>query len=69
MILILKNIFEGFTGFSSPDVHSDEYSDSDDDEDKLFKNPVNEAPTKSSPEFRKYGVRDFRFLKVLGKGR
>jgi len=57
-----------FTGFSSPDVHSDEYSDSDDDEDKLFKNPVNEAPTKSSPEFRKYGVRDFRFLKVLGKG-
>lgn len=58
-----------FTGFSSPDVHSDEYSDSDEDEDgKLFKNPVNEAPTKTCPEFRKYGVRDFRFLKVLGKG-
>merc|ERR1712106_130389 len=57
-----------FTGFSSPDVHSDEYSDSEEDDSKLFKNPVNEAPTKTSPEFRKYGVKDFRFLKVLGKG-
>lgn len=60
-----------FTGFSkspSPDVNSDEYSDSDEDDRKVYKNPVNEAPTKTCPEFRKYGVKDFRFLKVLGKG-
>lgn len=60
-----------FTGFSkspSPDGNSDEYSDSDEDDRKVYKNPVNEAPTKTCPEFRKYGVKDFRFLKVLGKG-
>ena len=28
----------------------------------------NEPPVKSRPTFRKYGVDDFRFLKVLGKG-
>jgi len=63
-----------FTGFSkspSPegtDGNSDEYSDSDEEDNKVYKNPVNQAPTKTRPDFRKYGVKDFRFLKVLGKG-
>ena len=64
----------GFPDFSkspSPLASSDSecYSDSDEEEDKLYKNPTNQAPTKSRPEFRKFGPRDFRFLKVLGKGR
>ena len=28
----------------------------------------NEPPVKARPTFRKYGINDFRFLKVLGKG-
>jgi len=60
--------FSGFSKSPSPEAHSDDYSDSDEEERKIYKNPVNEAPTKTCPEFRKYGVRDFRFLKVLGKG-
>ena len=28
----------------------------------------NEPPVKARPTFRKYGVNDFKFLKVLGKG-
>ena len=63
----------GFTAFSqtpSP-AHTDDSDDSSDsgDEEKIKKNPLNQAPTKSRPEFKKYLVRDFRFLKVLGKGR
>ena len=68
---IFTDFTSGFTGFSkspSPDGNSDEYSDSDEDDRKVYKNPVNEAPTKTCPEFRKYGVKDFRFLKVRGKG-
>jgi len=60
-----------FTGLSkspSPDLNNG-YSDSeDDDKEEIFKNPKNEAPTKYRPAFKKYGVKDFRFLKVLGKG-
>ena len=49
---------------------SDQYSDSDnEDNQKVFKNPINQAPTKTRPDFKKYAVKDFRFLKVLGKGR
>ena len=35
----------------------------------MFKNPRNEAPTKYRPSFKKYGAKDFKFLRVLGKGR
>ena len=62
----------GFNGFSkspSPELR-DDYSDSDDDEkEEMFKNPRNEAPTKYRPSFKKYGAKDFKFLRVLGKGR
>ena len=72
-----SNCFLGFATFSespspSPansDDDSDQYSDSDDDKKKIFKNPTNQAPTKTRPEFKKYSVKDFRFLRVLGKGR
>ena len=69
--------FAGFATFSespspSPahsDDDSDQYSDSDEANKRVFKNPTNQAPTKTRPEFKKYAVKDFRFLKVLGKGR
>jgi len=60
-----------FTSYSkspSPELR-DCYSDSDDDEkEEIFKNPRNEAPTKYRPSFKKYGAKDFKFLRVLGKG-
>ena len=70
-------IVAGFATFSespspSPthsDDDSDQYSDSDEENKRLLKNPTNQAPTKTRPEFKKYAVKDFRFLKVLGKGR
>ena len=43
---IFTDFTSGFTGFSkspSPDGNSDEYSDSDEDDRKVYKNPVNEA--------------------------
>ena len=72
-IINWNNYISGFTAFSetpSP-TQSDDSDDSDDsgDDEKIHKNPINQAPTKSRPEFKKYLVRDFRFLKVLGKGR
>ena len=70
-------VVAGFATFSespspSPansDDDSDQYSDSDEENKRLLKNPSNQAPTKTRPEFKKYAVKDFRFLKVLGKGR
>ena len=70
-------VVAGFATFSespspSPthsDDDSDQYSDSDEENKRLLKNPTNQAPTKTRPEFKKYAVKDFRFLKVLGKGR
>jgi len=60
-----------FTDYSkspSPELR-DSYSDSDEEEkDEIFKNPRNEAPTKYRPSFKKYGPKDFKFLRVLGKG-
>lgn len=60
-----------FTDYSkspSPELR-DSSSDSDEDEkDEIFKNPRNEAPTKYRPSFKKYGPKDFKFLRVLGKG-
>ena len=45
-----------------------EYDSEYDDED--WKGPSqNECPVKMKPAFKKYGVADFKFLKVLGKGR
>ena len=69
---LLCLVLSGFNGFSkspSPELR-DDYSDSDDDEkEEMFKNPRNEAPTKYRPSFKKYGAKDFKFLRVLGKGR
>ena len=70
-------VVAGFATFSespspSPthsDDDSEQYSDSDEENKRLLKNPTNQAPTKTRPEFKKYAVKDFRFLKVLGKGR
>ena len=67
--------FIGFAAFSESPSPSPSQSDEDDDASdaddnkKLLKNPTNQAPTKSRPEFKKYAVKDFRFLRVLGKGR
>ena len=74
---IYNFVVAGFATFSespspSPansDDDSDQYSDSDEENKRLLKNPRNQAPTKTRPEFKKYAVKDFRFLKVLGKGR
>ena len=68
----ILHFLPGFTGYSkspSPELR-ESGSDSDEDErDEIFKNPKNEAPTKYRPSFKKYGVKDFKFLRVLGKGR
>lgn len=81
VFIVFHNIHDivvaGFATFSespspSPthsDDDSDQYSDSDEENKRLLKNPTNQAPTKTRPEFKKYAVKDFRFLKVLGKGR
>ena len=35
---------------------------------QLLRMEKNESPVKMRPAFRKYGVNDFKYLKVLGKG-
>merc|ERR1711892_1152562 len=56
---------------SFPECSDRDSSDEEDDEEAELPNDNTskcEAPTKFRPKLRKYGVRDFRFVKVLGKG-